>query len=364
MKKLAGARPGELCDQADQRWPCKPRWTGLWVATPRTPDRVPRSAPSARSLMELSPDEAVINNRKGTLVVGECAALHGAQRVREHLDRQGGRSELCHGNDQEDGRVPHADALGAVSADSFLQRPFGNVLGSRGSVVPLFRQQMQEAGGPWTVTHPDMQRYFMTIEEAVKLVLAGRQRWQKSCESRPTVALDSFILEMGYRRSADRRRGPQDDLPAQRQGQRHLRDLHGLRPRARTLPRRLVSNRRASHSHDPPMIHLWGAHSTQGTGNGVLPPSFRSNVRRLISPREQRPAPSEEIIGRLLSSVCQSYTPMAKGAAEAAGALTERSVAVGTMPARPTGRIQGHGGNDPPELRLRRGSVRYESSIR
>src|ERR671929_801737 len=122
------------------------------------------------SLTQDNPLEAIRNNAIGTKVFATAAAAAGAERfVLVSTDKA----------------VKPATALGASKAmaewivQAYGQRyrntifscvRFGNVLGSSGSVVPLFRRQI-EKGGPITVTHPEMRRYFMTVREAVELVL-------------------------------------------------------------------------------------------------------------------------------------------------------------------------------------------------
>ncbi len=137
-------------------------------------------------LMEDSPNEAIKNNVLGTWVVANAA------------DRFGAKKMVLISTDKA---VRPTNVMGAskriceLIVQSFAQKSkteyaavrFGNVLGSNGSVIPLFKQQIAE-GGPVRVTHPEIIRYFMTIPEAVNLVL--------QCGALANGG-EIFILDMG-----------------------------------------------------------------------------------------------------------------------------------------------------------------------
>jgi FlaA1/EpsC-like NDP-sugar epimerase/lipopolysaccharide/colanic/teichoic acid biosynthesis glycosyltransferase len=120
-------------------------------------------------LMELNPCEAVKNNVSGTRSVAEAAARHGVERLIMILSDKAVNPSSVMGATK---RVAEL-VVRALNHDQFtrcITVRFGNVLGSNGSVVPRFIDQIK-AGGPVTVTHPDIRRYFMLIPEAVQLVL-------------------------------------------------------------------------------------------------------------------------------------------------------------------------------------------------
>ena len=137
-------------------------------------------------LMEESPNEAIKNNVFGTYHVAKAAAVYNAEtfvlistdKAVNPTNIMGASKRICE---------MIVQMMANSSNTKFVAVRFGNVLGSNGSVIPLFKKQIAE-GGPVTVTHPDIIRFFMTIPEAVSLVLQAGVYANRG---------EIFVLDMG-----------------------------------------------------------------------------------------------------------------------------------------------------------------------
>jgi FlaA1/EpsC-like NDP-sugar epimerase len=147
-------------------------------------------------MVEANPIEGVLTNALGTRSVAEACRAHGVSamvlistdKAVNPANVMGASKRLaesiCQALDIVESRKP--------GGTRFVTVRFGNVLGSTGSVVPLFQRQLA-AGGPLTVTHPDIQRFFMTVREAVELVLQASALALRGGEERGRI----FVLDMG-----------------------------------------------------------------------------------------------------------------------------------------------------------------------
>ena len=276
-------------------------------------------------LMEVSPCESIKNNVIGTYKTAYAAMTNGCQRfVLISTDKavnptniMGASKRLCEMVVQsfdrmiKDGRahqIPqlfvHAEDIGKVSDPVAVGKPctefvavrFGNVLGSNGSVIPLFKKQIAH-GGPVTVTHPDIIRYFMTIPEAVSLVLQAGT-YAKGGEI--------FVLDMGapvkidtLARNLIKLSGFKPDVDIKV-------EYTGLRPGEKLFEEKLMAEEglRTTPNH---LIHI---------GNPI-PFNVTHFLRQLENLMEVSYANDEANIRLLVEDMVPTYQPQGKTAAPA-----------------------------------------------
>jgi FlaA1/EpsC-like NDP-sugar epimerase len=245
-------------------------------------------------MMEWNPGEAVKNNVLGTRRLADVADAFGCRAfVMISTDKAVNPTSVM-GATKRAAEI-YVQALASRSKTRFVTVRFGNVLGSNGSVVPIFREQI-EKGGPITITHPEMRRFFMTIPEACQLVLQAGSMGQGG---------EIFILDMGapvkivdLARDLIRLSGfDLDDIKIV---------YSGVRPGEKLFEELSIADEGASKTHHP---KIFVGNSTASNyqevsrqiaelvsdcgGSGCTPERLRQSIRYLVPEYGGQPSPSK-----------------------------------------------------------------------
>ena len=266
-------------------------------------------------MMELNPGEAVKNNIGGTRVLADLADRHGVSRfVMISTDKAVNPTSVMGATKRV--AEMYVQSLSRRSQTRFVTVRFGNVLGSNGSVIPIFKQQIAQ-GGPVTVTHPEMQRYFMTIPEASQLVLQAGAMGNGG---------EIFILDMGNPvRILDLARDlitlsgfrPGDDIAI---------EFTGMRPGEKLFEELSTDSEHADKTKHPKIFigHVAGATSTQAIEE-LLPlalsaPSIaiRQALKSIVPEYTcdvETPAPRTEVVSEAAGAARNDRITAPKGTA-------------------------------------------------
>jgi len=240
-------------------------------------------------LMEAAPCEAVKNNVGGTRHVARAAHECGAERFIYISTDKAVRPTSVMGASKRVGEMV-VRALALCSQTQFKAVRFGNVLGSAGSVVPIFREQIAR-GGPVTVTDPDVRRYFMTISEAVGLVLrAGYGGCQDLC-----------VLDMGEQIRIDELARHMIIMAGRTPGVDVKIEYTGLRPGEKLFEELLTEDEERTHQ------------AMKKVFTAVCPPPPFNLDMRLDELESAAAAEDAARVLDLLRSLVPSYTPRRNG---------------------------------------------------